>query len=231
MKVRKISEKNYSNQLTLVKFSYAQPVGNVNLFLRHDQDIYKQKKIFSDLCFEFDFPFEPKRILHIGAGIGFTTLFLERRFPEAEIACLEPMPQKARLLRRNLQINSSRAQGVEAALSGGDVEHVKCSSADTSKIRPMAEDEKYSDNKIYFQGVRMTTILSQLGWSQVDLVQFDVRDKACLEENVDCLRHIGAISFGFGNESIEGKNTLEGHLKELQEIRNEAGGEIYLHNL
>ncbi|MEV8504794.1 FkbM family methyltransferase [Actinoplanes sp. NPDC051475] len=44
-------------------------------------------------------------VLDVGAGIGLFTLFIKRRHPRARVIAIEPAPQNAALLRRNMELH------------------------------------------------------------------------------------------------------------------------------
>jgi FkbM family methyltransferase len=50
------------------------------------------------------------RIVDLGAHIGTATLLLLERFPDAQILAVEPQPETASLLRRNIEVNGLGAQ-------------------------------------------------------------------------------------------------------------------------
>lgn len=56
-----------------------------------------------------------RKILDLGAHIGAATLYFHCHYPEARITALEPHPEYAKILRRNLAANNVKAEFIEAA--------------------------------------------------------------------------------------------------------------------
>ena len=61
-------------------------------------------------------PFEPDLVLDLGANIGLFTLLAARRWPEANLACVEPHPVTFSFLCDNLVLNGVSAMKLQCAL-------------------------------------------------------------------------------------------------------------------
>ncbi len=64
-------------------------------------DLHELAKVFLNRALVFDSAATPRRILVLGAHAGYGAVDLARRFPRAEIAAVEPLPDNVRLLRMN----------------------------------------------------------------------------------------------------------------------------------
>lgn len=64
-------------------------------------DLRALTRVFQDKALDIALPCAPRRILLIGAYAGYTAVDLARRYPAAEIAAAEPLPDNLRLLRLN----------------------------------------------------------------------------------------------------------------------------------
>lgn len=64
-------------------------------------DVLNMRQIFRHLEYGFDFKVPPRRILDLGAYCGYAAIFLARRFPNAEIICVEPSETNFRVLTMN----------------------------------------------------------------------------------------------------------------------------------
>ena len=64
-------------------------------------DIAAIARCFRDGFASFPLRSEPQRILVLGAGAGYLTVALARRFPQAELAAVEPLVPLQRLLVQN----------------------------------------------------------------------------------------------------------------------------------
>jgi methylase of polypeptide subunit release factors len=64
-------------------------------------DIANLLQIFRDGEYDFALHATPRRILDLGAYVGYAAVYLARRFPAAEIFCIEPSPSSFRMLLLN----------------------------------------------------------------------------------------------------------------------------------
>ncbi len=73
-------------------------LGHPLYFRCGSSDIANMAQIFRDDAYGFDTPATPLRILDLGAYAGYAAVYLARRFPQAEIFCVEPSAASHRLL-------------------------------------------------------------------------------------------------------------------------------------
>ncbi len=76
-------------------------LGHPLYFRGATQDIANMAQMFHEQVLEVAMAATPRRILVIGAYAGYAAVWLARRHPLAEIACVEPMPANRRLLALN----------------------------------------------------------------------------------------------------------------------------------
>ena len=62
----------------------------------------------------------PATILDLGANAGFTAVFFGRTYPNARLACVEPVPDDVRVLVRNLELNGVDATVISGAFHSKD---------------------------------------------------------------------------------------------------------------
>jgi len=65
-------------------------------------------------AYELDVPSEPKLIVDLGANAGYASVFFALRYPSARVIAVEPVPENAKLARRNVS-RLGRVDVVEAA--------------------------------------------------------------------------------------------------------------------
>ena len=85
-----------------------------------------------------------KRVLDLGANIGAATMFFASRFPEAELACVEPFPANRAVLREAIRLNHIRATVFDGAVGTGAGEadlFVGCN-ADMFSLTPAASSAR-----------------------------------------------------------------------------------------
>ena len=112
------------------------------------------------------------RVLDLGANIGAATLFFASRFPEAEIACVEPFPDNLVMLRETIKLNRIRATVFEGAVgtSSGEANLDVGCQADAYSVTP-AED---SAQKLRVRQFAVPELLAALGWDEIDLLKIDI---------------------------------------------------------
>jgi FkbM family methyltransferase len=75
-------------------------------------DIETAYEIFVAQVYDSPLPIETdsvKQIVDLGANVGFSGIYLARRYPKAKIIAFEPHPLHAQLARRNLSLNGSQS--------------------------------------------------------------------------------------------------------------------------
>lgn len=114
---------------------------------------------------------EPRRILVLGAFVGYAAVQLARRFPDAEIACVEPMPENFRLL----QMNTLPHRQI-SCLNVAVWRHAARLSPRTRHGGDpgvqLSDEGLDGDRRI--QAVSVSELLRTLGWSSVDFIHCDI---------------------------------------------------------
>jgi hypothetical protein len=133
-------------------------------------DIGAIARCFRDGFASFPLRSEPQRILVLGAGAGYLTVALARRFPQAELAAVEPLVPLQRLLVQNT------APYPRIRILGTAVWH------SPSRIGPMREDAagwsaRFTDRLPLgarrIQAHTVASLAGLLGWQGADLVVAD----------------------------------------------------------
>jgi FkbM family methyltransferase len=66
---------------------------------------FVHKEIFLERCYDItNLPSRPL-VVDVGANIGLFSVFVKRRYPDAEISAFEPVPHTAALLRQNIRLH------------------------------------------------------------------------------------------------------------------------------
>jgi FkbM family methyltransferase len=133
-------------------------------------DLQNFKQIFVTKEYGFPLSFMPRRILDLGAYVGFAAIFLAQRFPYAEIVCVEPSVDNFRMLTLNTSAyhNIRRVEAaawgkssqvrVDRYYSGDWGAHLVESQAPTDQIRALS----------------LPDILEIARWNDVDLLKCDI---------------------------------------------------------
>jgi FkbM family methyltransferase len=131
------------------------------------------QQVFVDCEYEWG-EARPQRILDAGANCGYASLWLAARFPGAEIACVEPHPELAGLIRNLTRRHGLPCTVVEAALSAADGRarlHLGSLSTSHSLMRDILLAGRES---IEVECVSMPALLERLQWNRVDLLKLDI---------------------------------------------------------
>jgi FkbM family methyltransferase len=161
----------FSSLRTGLSYALLPELGHPLYFRCGSTDVLNLAQVFRDDAYGFDMRATPLRILDLGAYAGYSAVYLARRFPQAEICCVEPCPSSFRLLTLNItpyrRIRSlnfaawhSHAQlGVSARYFGDWGTQLK--------------DRLPSEERL-IQAWPISKILQMQNWDQVDFVKCDI---------------------------------------------------------
>ncbi|MDE2334538.1 MAG: hypothetical protein KGK10_08380 [Rhodospirillales bacterium] len=145
-------------------------IGHPLSFRCATSDLAAMARSFLDGAAAFPLRCEPRRILVLGAGCGYLTVALARRFPQAELAAVEPLAPLMRLLVQNT-MPYPRIRTIGAAVWHS-----------SSRIGLMGEDAagwsaRFTDRlpleARHFRALTVASVLELLGWTGADLVVAD----------------------------------------------------------
>lgn len=160
-----------------------------------------------------------KTVLDLGGNTGLASIYLHIAFPEAKLACVEPVPANIQILRRNIEMNRVPVSLFEAAVGSEDGTiqfdvspdpRLGCvSSAGAPDVKPM--------ETITVKVISVTTILNELGWDHIDLLKLDIEggERELLAGNPDWLRRVGVI-VGEGHHGYGVNYTAENLAEQLR---------------
>lgn len=135
-------------------------------------DIIALLRVCRDRVYDFPMRATPRRILILGAHVGYGALWFARRFPEARIVCVEPNAASLRLLTQNtLPLRRIQTIGV-AAWHGPTRLGVR------SRVMGdwgMQVHDQLPDAERTISARGVGEILSMAGWDQADLVVCDIQ--------------------------------------------------------
>lgn len=195
----------YSNRLPkfirrsewVIAFHYPAPIGRLRLVLRtnNGSDGFIHGEVFEHNYYHFELPCAPNTILDLGANIGMTAIYFHRCFPNAELACVEPMPGNLSILRENLQLNTVKAIIISGAVHPTDgrlVMEVAQKDYGHRVAKPGATSgEKY----IEVPAVSVPTLLRILKWDRIGLLKIDIEghERVLLSENASWLGLVDSV--------------------------------------
>lgn len=183
-------------------FRYEDPIGDVNLVLRANDgaDGFIHGEVFNHQYYYNPQLTSPETILDLGANIGLTAVYFGRLYPQAQIACVEPMPNNLELLRKNIELNGTKAEIFPAAVDVTDGTVV------------METDYKDYGFKVGQVGISVAavsvpTIMTRMGWSRVDFVKMDIEghEATVLKQNAEWLHHVGCLAAEIHDDELVGE--------------------------
>ena len=153
-------------------------------------DLQSFAQIFLRKDYDFPLPFAPRRILDLGAYVGYAATFLAHRFPEAEVVSVEPSAANFRLLVMNTA-PYTRIRCLNAAV-WGDNGRVNAQSATPGDWGMRVVEDTHASN---VNALSLPDILRLNHWNDVDLLKCDIegaeievfsRSGACIAGLVSC---------------------------------------------
>lgn len=200
-------------ELVRIRFKLRDPVGKIALTVRlnNGSDAFIFSEVFQHRYYDFHLGFDPKTILDLGANIGLTAIFLSRKFRNAEIICVEPMPGNVELLKTNLRDNDVAAIVYAKAISVNN-EPVIMQRAPNDyghKVANLSFGRSFAGETVGVPSICIPTLLAETGWSDIDLLKIDIEgyEGILLKENCEWLNRVRAICIecheGFGEADLD----------------------------
>ena len=135
-------------------------------------DIIALLRVCRDRVYDVPMRATPRRILILGAHVGYGALWFARRFPEASILCVEPNPAALRVLHQNtLPLRRIQSIGV-AAWHGATRLGVR---GRVLGDWGMQLHDRMPDAERGTTARSVDEILAMAGWDQADLVVCDIQ--------------------------------------------------------
>lgn len=195
-----------------ISFQYPPPVGLIKVVVRNNKgsDAFVFSEVFDHRCYDFALPNMPRTILDLGANIGFTGLYFSRKYPGADIVCVEPMPENVTLLRENLSVNQTAARVVAKAIAikDGTVTMQRAETDYGHKVNAIGFGKQLTGETIEVGAVSIPTLMHDLGWTRIGLLKIDVEgyEGILLRKNCGWLDKVDAICIecheGFGEKEL-----------------------------
>ena len=185
--------------------SLVDPVMGCHVAVRpRTSDILTFGQVFVARDYDFDFgDLAPKLIIDAGANVGHSTVFLARRFPEAQIIALEPESSNFEMLVQNTQ-RYPRVVALKKAL-WSRVCGLKISNPmDHNWAFQIVECDEDEEGAI--EAITISEIIKLVGCDRVDLLKLDIegaRKGRCspVVSRAGCLRFavsLSSFTTGFG---------------------------------
>lgn len=180
-----------------IGFCYPWPLGSVKLHVRSNggADAFIHSEVFESQNYRVPLSRAPTTILDLGANIGLSTVYFARVFPEARIACVEPIPDNLRVLQCNLVLNGIQATVFRAAVHPTDGT-VRMALHNKDYEHQVVTNEKNISSKLLpVRAMSVTTVLRELGWDRIGLLKVDIEghEKVLFSGNCEWLQCVDAM--------------------------------------
>ncbi len=196
-----------------LRFVYPKPIGSMALTLRHvgTGDAYIFGEVFDLHHYDYDLDPAPRTILDLGGHVGMTSLFFSRRYPEAEIACVEPIPTNFALLLDNVKQNQVKAALYLGAIApqNGEVEMAMAEKDYDHQVAGVRDDRPITGQTFKVGAFSVGSIMAQLGWERISLMKMDIEgyEKVVLREQCEWLEWVDQLCIechqGFGEQDLQ----------------------------
>ena len=195
-----------------IRFSYPEPIGDIRLVVRNNggSDSFICSEVFDHRYYDFDLPYVPRTILDLGANAGFVTLYFARKYPDAALACVEPMADNISLLEDNLKLNSVNATILPAAISVNDgrLSMIAAPLDYGHKVADIEFGATVDGEVIEVEAITISSLMQRLNWKRINLLKVDIEgyEGVLLKEGCDWLKYVDALCIecheGYGEEDL-----------------------------
>jgi FkbM family methyltransferase len=195
-----------------IHFRYAPPIGDLSVLVRdnHGSDAFIFGEVFDHRYYDLPLPFQPRTILDLGSNAGFTVLYFARVYPQARIACVEPIADNLALLRENLAANHVSAEVFAAAVAVDDGRLTMTTDAHDygHKVSGIAYGPQVVGQTVDVEALSIPTLMKRLGWDRIDLLKIDIEgyEGVLLKEKCDWLSGVDAMCIecheGYGEKDL-----------------------------
>ncbi len=126
---------------------------------------------------QYDWAFSetPKVIVDAGANIGMAAIFYANKFPESKIVAIEPEPSNFQILKKNAALYPNIIT-IHAALWKDDqrLDIFNPGAGNTTFRTRDADESRTAEGHQMVRGVRVDTLMKDLGIGYVDLLKVDI---------------------------------------------------------
>jgi FkbM family methyltransferase len=155
---------------------YPPPIGSLRLLLRDNggSDLFVYSEVFEHEYYRLPLTHAPATVLDLGSNIGLTAVYFSRVFPDAHLACVEPVADNLRILRQNLKMNGVEAAVFPAAVhvTDGIVAMERAGMAYAHKVS--AGPQPASAEPFEVAALTIPSMLQRLGWARIGLLKIDI---------------------------------------------------------
>jgi FkbM family methyltransferase len=179
--------------------------GGIELCYRLNKgDLHGIREVWFDEAYRLPFDDPSGTLLDLGANIGLTSVWLAKRYSFSRVIAVEPDPNNASLVRRNLELNGIKGEVLEAAI--GPCEGIaKFESNQSSNLG------RLSENGVPVAMTTVGAILEKSACSRLGLVKIDIEggERQLFDGPTDWLASADAIIAEFHPALVDCSGIVE----------------------
>lgn len=181
----------------VIGFAFAAPLGKIRVLVRNNSgsDAFIFGEVFHHEYYQLPLAVSPATILDLGSNAGFTAIYFARTYPGACIACVEPMSDNIRVLRRNCDLNGIKAEIFPAAITVRDGSVLMEVAVMDYGHKIVEGGQSESSGTVEVSGLCVATILRRLNWERIGLLKVDIEgyEKPLFAEKCSWLNLVDAM--------------------------------------
>ena len=164
-------------------------------------------QVFIHREYDFEWGMELGRIIDGGANVGLASLYFKERFPEANIAAVEPHPGNAAAFRGNT-VHLERVELFEAALHSRSGETLAVTDEGYGSNAFMTRPDGAGKAVAEVATITVSDLMERMGWPSLDLVKLDIEggEGVLFEENLDWMDVTRHIVLEFHERMVQGSS-------------------------
>lgn len=186
---------DYIGRIPIVKRTWLIRIDGYTVPLRSNgTDARILAEVFGDV-YRYHSPSPVRRILDLGANVGFSAVYFNRAYPDATIACVEASPKNATLLARTISLNLLPARIIQAAIGVKNGTATFWDTKDPSCSTLIHDQRAAAASQITVAQITVECVMDQMGWDALDLVKIDIEgyERFLLKQNAEWLGKTAAI--------------------------------------
>lgn len=175
-------------------------------------DLQGIREVWMEEVYRPPFEVPVRTFVDLGGNIGLTSTWVGRKFKPSAMIAVEPDPENARLLRKNLQDNGLQVKVIEAAVGPQDGEVVFQRSADSNLGSVAAEAAANGQQSIKVPMVSMASVFLTMGQGcDIDLLKLDIEggEEALLTGDLSWLSKVRMIIAELHPPIVDCKKIIE----------------------
>ena len=161
-------------------------------------DLQSIREVWCEEVYRLPFAAPSGALVDLGANIGLTTLWMATHYQLGPIVAVEPDPDNARLVQKNLEQNGLKATLIDAAVGPQDGT-TKFQRSNWSNMGHVADDG------MPIRSISMASILERFGLDQVGVAKIDIEgsEEAVFLGPSEWLQHVAAMVVEFHPEVVD----------------------------